>query len=121
MDRKKELKELFFSEPDLSLRKAAEMLDIPYVTARKWATEGGWFSQRLHAFLKELPQDIATQANDIRLVIYRMLISDELTPNDVKNLVDAWINTTKFSKQSEGITIARDDLVRELLNESNDR
>jgi len=118
MSLKEDAKDLYFSNPAMTLKEVAEMLDIAYVTVREWARKEGWETERSMRMNVETPEAISEQAQQIRAVIYRAITTGSLSPAEIKQLVDAWAITIRYAGEvGHDQAIDKAQLLEQLLSD----
>jgi len=108
---REQARELYLSNPDLDYVAVAERLQIELETIRSWAQKGGWRARRAMARYADMPDDIAEQAESIRLVLMEAIINGENSSKGLSELVEAWKSTLDVRKEEAGVD--RDEIIEE--------
>lgn len=113
IDQKDRVREMYFNNPSMTLKEAADEYGVPYDTAKMWSKDEGWRVKRIiGGQLSGLSETVETQAEGIRLVLFEEILTGMHDAKDLNELVKAWksLVTIGEREQEDSEYIDRDEL-----------
>jgi len=119
INQKDRVREWYFNNPSVTLKEAADEYGVPYETVRMWSSEGGWRIKRIvGSDLSDLAENVRTQADGIRLILFEEILAGSHGAKDLNELVRAWKSLVTIGDSGDDSEYVDRDELSEMLSET---